>query len=260
MTTGPTSQCFACQRLRSPFSDQTPPAVNDEPWCEAFPEGIPPKVYSNEVDHREPVDGDHGLRWLAREGMSYPRTFFVQNQVMTAAAEPATGAPFARYSGAMVALVPTADWARASAADESDGGLPVEELHVTLAYLGDQPLDDGVRAAVLDAMEKLAGERGALDAEVFAVSLFNPTGDEPCITLGLSGDDLAAAYLETQNWLHMAGADLSMSKQPWHAHLTLAYTDDHYGAADYVDRTGPITFDRLRVAFGGEVTDFPLGG
>jgi hypothetical protein len=42
-------------------------------WCTAFPDGIPDEVYYNELDHRQPVDGDHGIRFLVRAGDEYPQ-------------------------------------------------------------------------------------------------------------------------------------------------------------------------------------------
>jgi hypothetical protein len=42
-------------------------------WCAAFPAGIPEQVYFNELDHRQPVDGDHGIRFLVRAGDEYPQ-------------------------------------------------------------------------------------------------------------------------------------------------------------------------------------------
>jgi hypothetical protein len=48
---------------------------------------------------------------------------------------------------------------------------------------------------------------------------------------------------------------------PWIPHITLAYLDAQSTLADgyWATRTGPVKFDRLRLAFGGEVTDFRLG-
>lgn len=68
MTTQPMSQCAACVHFRSPFS-VTP--FRDKAFCAAFPDRIPERVYRNEVDHRQPVDGDHGVRWESN-GTPYP--------------------------------------------------------------------------------------------------------------------------------------------------------------------------------------------
>ena len=67
MTTGPMSQCGACVHFRSPFATGL-----DLPTCAAFPAGIPDPVYGNLTDHREAIPGDHGVRWTAREGMTFP--------------------------------------------------------------------------------------------------------------------------------------------------------------------------------------------
>lgn len=31
--------------------------------CDAYPDGIPQEIVSGEWDHREPQDGDRGIRW-----------------------------------------------------------------------------------------------------------------------------------------------------------------------------------------------------
>ena len=55
MTTYTPSQCRACTRLRQPADGLT--------HCEAFPGGIPFEIIGLGGDHRQPVDGDHGLRF-----------------------------------------------------------------------------------------------------------------------------------------------------------------------------------------------------
>lgn len=49
------SQCMRCARL-----DKN----SDEARCEAFPDGIPDAILANDVDHRKPYEGDHGLQFV----------------------------------------------------------------------------------------------------------------------------------------------------------------------------------------------------
>ena len=71
MTSRVQSQCTpTCARFVSPFS---PANKTGKIECAAFPEGIPDEIWNMQVDHREPVDGDHGLQWLANEGYEYPQ-------------------------------------------------------------------------------------------------------------------------------------------------------------------------------------------
>lgn len=65
---GALSQCGVCVRFRPPLLWGT-----DGPTCDAFPEGIPGTVWTGEVDHRQPVDGDGGLRWESN-GHPYPQS------------------------------------------------------------------------------------------------------------------------------------------------------------------------------------------
>ncbi len=36
------------------------------PHCQAFPQGIPQEILLSQADHREPVAGDHGIRFSPR--------------------------------------------------------------------------------------------------------------------------------------------------------------------------------------------------
>jgi hypothetical protein len=54
MTTGPAPICAYCRhytRAAAVFS------------CAAFPRGIPDGIIGNEQDHRQPVEGDHGIQF-----------------------------------------------------------------------------------------------------------------------------------------------------------------------------------------------------
>ena len=52
--------CLWCARLHD--RDEGPMPV--ELSCDAFPHGVPDSIFDNEVDHRGPVEGDRGLRFV----------------------------------------------------------------------------------------------------------------------------------------------------------------------------------------------------
>lgn len=155
----------------------------------------------------------------------------------------------------MVALIPTeADAERLAV----EGGLPAEELHLTLLFLGDAAdWDDDGRATLIEAMRGLAG-MGVADGDAFALSAFNPGSDErdTCIVLGVGGEQVGNIHTAVVD--AAPSGNLPDQHQPWVAHVSLIYTDDLARLAELVDRTGPIVFDRLRVAFADDITDIPL--
>jgi hypothetical protein len=51
----PLPQCVVCKHFNADDASQNA--------CSAFPSGIPGAILDNEVDHREPVDGDNGIQW-----------------------------------------------------------------------------------------------------------------------------------------------------------------------------------------------------
>jgi len=53
-----TAQCFNCTRFRGNTDDGVL-------HCDAFPNGIPAEILTGEFDHREPHEGDNGLRFDA---------------------------------------------------------------------------------------------------------------------------------------------------------------------------------------------------
>lgn len=165
-------------------------------------------------------------------------------------------------TGAMVALIPTADDAARLAVP---GGEPAEELHVTLAYLGKAAnLDPAARQDIIDAVSTAVNGSPMVDADAFAVSIFNPpsadddgdAGRDTCIVLGLGGADLDGVHSAVAAAL--TGMGLPEQHSPWVPHTTLLYTTDLSKAAALTDRCGPITFDRVRIAFAGQSIDIPL--
>lgn len=59
------SQCDYCKhRGRLPGGGFTIPV------CKAFPGHIPDEVLMNQVDHRKPIDGDDGVQFEPRDGLT----------------------------------------------------------------------------------------------------------------------------------------------------------------------------------------------
>jgi hypothetical protein len=50
--------CYNCKHF-------TPDAPGGPFVCEAFPDGIPAAIVESVTDHREPVEGDRGVRYEA---------------------------------------------------------------------------------------------------------------------------------------------------------------------------------------------------
>lgn len=180
------------------------------------------------------------------------------------------------------------------------GGDPADQLHLTLAYLGDQvdTWEPEMTAAVhtvarrltdfefalqeeadrmreagqdpaspggLPSMSKSQPQEGPLDASIFAHAVFNPNGD--------NGHDPATVYLldgsgdrEAIEWLRndivgqvrnaIGDVNFPDQHQPFVPHVTAGYGLE----PSQVTYTGPVTFDRIRVAIGDDVVDYPLGG
>lgn len=171
------------------------------------------------------------------------------------------------HTDAMIALVPSETDARRLAVDD---GEPADELHVTLAYLGDAamiPVE--VRRALVDRVSKCVQDKPTVVGNAFSVNLFNPDdktitagGGEPCVVLGVGGGQLTKlrgeVISDVRNVMIATGVDFPEQHTPWVPHMTLVYT----GEADltyFTDRMGPVTFDTVRLAFGDDVYDIPLG-
>jgi SPP1 gp7 family putative phage head morphogenesis protein len=173
------------------------------------------------------------------------------------------------HTGAMVALVPADPEALAI-----EGGDPVEELHTTMFYLGEAAdIPTELQAAILAEVEQRASTyNGPLEATIFGAAMWNPNGDEPSLVWNVGGPDLAPfrddmrqALINAPDNVDGDRPDWSMPEQhqPWAAHLCAAYgTPEELFAhmAEALDRVGPVVYDRVRVAYGPTVRDFPLGG
>jgi 2'-5' RNA ligase len=182
----------------------------------------------------------------------------------------ATGEP---HTGAMVALVP----ARPEAWTLRDGE-PATALHLTLGYLGESDLIPLPALATIQAgLDQLAAGTAPIDGRVFGASVWNTTGDMPSLNLavGTPGDGLER--LRESVWTligraGVAGGPTALwsppeNHHPWVAHVCVMYGDHEFGLEPFyaavsaaTQLEGDITFDRIRLAYGGQAYDFPLAG
>lgn len=180
-------------------------------------------------------------------------------------------------TGAMIALIPSdADLDRLALPD----GEPRDQLHMTLWFLGEAAdMPEHLQSAILRETEARARDNlRPVDASAFAVNLFNPNSDDsdlpPAWVLGVGGeglrevrdemrqgmvnapDNVDAQVEESQAW------EMPPNHDPWVPHVTLVYdtADEIRRMGELRERLGPVTFDRVRVAYGDDVIDYPLGG
>jgi hypothetical protein len=171
--------------------------------------------------------------------------------------------------GAMIALMPTVEDAERLAIQ---GGEAADQLHLTLYFLG----DDGEQWTEDQRNELIANVRALTSAELagpvtgfaFGANHWNPHSDSPSWVWAvgddrdraegtpslLSAKSVATVALETSHNL----PELPVQHSPWVPHICAAYSDELDLIIALEERLGPVTFDRIRVVFGGDHTDIAL--
>lgn len=163
-----------------------------------------------------------------------------------------------KHTGGMIALYPRSDFAQMLAVP---GGEPIEELHVTLVFLGDnvgyQSPDPLARAC-----HQISDSYGEIAAEIFAHAVFNPDGNggkDPCgVYLVGHASDLTKIHEDAIQAAEQA-FPIPEQHDPWIPHLTAGYASQD-GAAQVGEYTGQVIFDRLGLAFAGQTQFFPFHG
>lgn len=170
------------------------------------------------------------------------------------------------HTGAMIALMPTVEDAERMALE---GGEAADQLHLTLYYLGNAA--DWTAEQQGDLISRVAAAARYLKpvpARAFGGAQWNPASDEPAWVWNV-GDDLDAdgsrlmdAKYEITYALEDGHNDPDLPQQytPWSPHVCAAYGQTADALKRMAERTGPVTFDRVRVAFAGQYTDIPLSG
>lgn len=166
-------------------------------------------------------------------------------------------------SGGMIALMPAMDDANALALDV-DGAEPASELHTTLLFLGEaSEWGFANRQLLTSVVAEIVEKYVTITTETFSVNIFNPRTDDfnTAVVLGVRGTDLLVALHKSisENITDVFDDEVPEQHTPWVPHITLAYSDDMSVVKQAMKKLGPVTFDRVRVVFGGEITDYPLG-
>ncbi len=198
-----------------------------------------------------PTPGSYSLAWDSRP--------------LNVLAADASGTP---RTGAMIALLPTdADADRLAL----EGGEEAGELHLTLWYLGDgADWDEDQRRELIAGLRSAAASLpGPFTARAFGVNHWNPGSESPSWVWAVGDERDAPEDTPTLQEVHSKATsaledthshpDFPAPHSPWSPHVCAAYSADTWPLEEMVERVGPITFDRMRVAFAGVHTDIPLG-
>ena len=149
----------------------------------------------------------------------------------------------------MIALYPRTDSALQMAVPT---GEPVQDLHMTLVFLGDNVADQHAPDPLLQSLANLADSFTVIDAQVIGRAMF----DEGA-TVYLIGDNPQLPDLHTDA-LNAAHTITTVPRQhePWTPHVTVGYDIN----PRQLDFRGTVMFDRLGVALGNKTHFFPLLG
>lgn len=152
------------------------------------------------------------------------------------------------YAGGMVALKPANPDSLAVG-----GGDPASELHVTLAFLGDDvsAMSEGALEAIARGAQ-MSAKYVPITAQVAGIGRL---GDAGATVMFLNGDGLTEARGEVLAEMEQYDRDeFHPQHEPFIAHMTLGY---ELNPADYEDVIGTeFVLDRVDVHLGGNVTTY----
>jgi 2'-5' RNA ligase len=159
-------------------------------------------------------------------------------------------------AGGMIALVP-ANPRRFAVS----GGDRAESMHLTLVFLGEDVSNlpevqaEGLKAAGA----RIASQQGPNEARVTGHAVWNMDhAEDPAAVYEIQNspvlDDLNRMACGASR--DVLGMLLPKQHEPFRPHVTAGYGI----GTEAMKTSGPVTFDRVRVALGTEITDYPLTG
>lgn len=159
---------------------------------------------------------------------------------------------FAEYSGCIVALVPSSD---VSSSLAIDGGLPPEDIHLTICHLGDTvALGPIGTAEAIVAVRNAARNIPPLVGEISGAGRFT-NGDQEVVYASFDSPELEKLRGAIHASLQIAGIPIS-TDHGFTPHMTLAYGKAEVPTIE--PRT--IRFDNLSAWMGEQHVDVPLTG
>ena len=172
-------------------------------------------------------------------------------------------------SGAMIALMPTVEDAERLAIE---GGEAADQLHLTLYFLGDdgEQWTENQRNELIANVQAVAASQfsGPITARAFGANHWNAGSDSPSWVWAVGDDrdsdgpgleDVRREVTYTLEDTHQR-PEIPAQHSPWVPHICAIYSDEPDLILALEERLGPVTFDRIRLAFVGDHTDVPLGG
>ena len=162
----------------------------------------------------------------------------------------------AKETGGMVALLPTQADAQKLVVD---GGESLEDLHLTLAYLGEDVTGHDSRLLRED-LELLCDGLPQMSGQVLGSAVFNI--DDPCEVYLISDcEEVLALYKEVWasvlSYAGELGAD-QYKHSPFIAHITARYVSQEADPIYFDGMPERVVFDRLLLAWGQERYVLPL--
>lgn len=137
-----------------------------------------------------------------------------------------------------------------------EGGLPADELHITLCYLGEADQINFEQRALLEGIVgQLTAGLVAFPLTIWGIAEFHGGTPDACVCALVEGDELADVYDEIEDAAEVLELD-GDGYDVWVPHLTLGYGIDPATVEHLQGQT--ITIGQLVVVFGEERHEYPL--
>ncbi len=159
----------------------------------------------------------------------------------------------AKSTGGMMALVPTPETAARLVVE---GGEPIDDLHLTLAFFGSDVRGYFSSTAAEMLMRDVAEAFPPIQAKAMGHALFNPSGDEPCAVYLIGDNDYLPEMYRTIQDLLSTNYDMPRQHTPFIPHTTAGYGVP----ISKLEYDGAVTYDMLLLKWAGESYIAPLQG